>query len=184
MGIKIKYGHDMSAEEFNRLLTLDIKFFGNNILTDEGMALKRFLRFQDSIISVYSGDIPMGFICFFNVDRSIYQRALIGQELFDDNLDQSEVMPLTKEHENYILLFDLVVDDSYRNQGIAKLLIGLVGDYLKQKCVEGYEIGSIFGYSMTLKGHRILSSYGGKDIWSRGNITLIEIEKEVFIGTL
>lgn len=184
MVIKIKYGQEMSAEEFNTLLMLDIKCYGNRILTNHGMALKRFLRFQDSIISVYSGDTPVGFICFFNVDCSIYQRALIGRELFDDNLCESEVMPLTKEHENYILLFDLVVDDSYRNQGISKLLNGLTGDYLKRKCKEGYEIGSIFGYSITSKGHRILSSYGGRDIWSRGNITLIEIEKEVFIGTL
>jgi hypothetical protein len=184
MGIKIKYGRDMTTEEFNKLLALDIKFFGNNILTNEGMALKRFLKFKDCIISMYSGDTPMGFVCFFNVDYSIYQRALTGQELFDDNLCENEVMPMTKERENYILLFDLIVDDPYRNQGISKLLFGLMGDYLKQKCKEGYEIGSIFGYTMSSKGHRHSSFYGGRDIWTREDITFVEMEKEVFIGTL
>lgn len=184
MDIEIRYGRDMSAEEFNTLLALDKKVFGNNILTNEGMALKRFLRFKDSIISVYSGDTPIGFICFFNVDRSIYERALIGRELFDDNLCESEIIPLSKEHENYILLFDLVVDDSYRGQGISKLLNGLIGDYLKRKCKEGSEIGRIFGYAVTPKGHRILSSYEGRDIWTKGDVTFIEINKELFMGML
>jgi len=184
MSTKVKHGSDMSTEEFNTLLALDKKVFGNNILTNEGMALKRFLRFKDSIISVYSGDTPMGFVCFFNVDRSVYERALTGRELFDDNLCESEVIPLTKEHKNDILLFDLVVDDSYRNQGISKLLNGLIGDYLKRKCKEGYEIGRMFGYAVTPKGHRILSSYGGRDIWTRGDVTFIEINKELFMGTL
>lgn len=184
MDIRIKYGRDMTTEEFNTLLALDVKFFGNNILTNEGMAVKRFLKFKDCIISMYSGDSPMGFVCFFNVDYSIYQRALTGQEVFDDNLCEKEVLPMTKERRNYILLFDLIVDDPYRNQGISKLLFGLLGDYLKQKCKEGYEIGSIFGYTISLKGHRLSSFYGGRDIWRREDITLVEMEKEAFIGTL
>ena len=115
MDIRIKYGREMTTEEFNILLALDIKFFGNNVLTNEGMAEKRFLKFKDSIISMYSGDSLMGFVCFFNVDYSIYQRAFTGQEVFDDNLCENDVMPMTKESENYILLFDLIVDDPYRN---------------------------------------------------------------------
>ena len=69
--VAVKYGRDMREEEFNALLALDIKVYGEGIIAAEGLALKRFLKFKDGIVSVYSGGSPAGFACFYNVDRSV-----------------------------------------------------------------------------------------------------------------
>lgn len=184
MEIRIKYGHELSVEDFKSMLALDLKIFGNEILTNEGLALKRFLRFKDSIISAYLGNTLMGFICFYSVDPDIYRRGRSEQEYIDDNLCESEVKPLAKGTGNYILLFDHVIDEPFRSQGVSKLLLDSVRDYLKQKHDAGYAIESIFGYAITPKGFKILSSFGGDDIWTRDNITFMEINKEIFLRRL
>ena len=180
MDIAVKYGRDMKEEEFNALLALDIKVYGEGIIAAGGMALKRFLKFKDGIISAYSGGFPAGFICFYNVDRTVYERAAAG-EFIDDNLCDSEIRPFAKNRENNILLFDYVVDEPFRNRGLGKMLAGLAGDFLRQKNDKGYSISRIFGYAITEKGVRGLQSYGGRESWSRDGVAFFEVNKEAYM---
>lgn len=180
MEITIKYGQDLSAEAFHSILGLDLTVFGSDILTNEGMALKRFLKFKDSIIAAYSGNTLTGFICFYNVDSAVYKRALSGQYI-DDNLCESDVKPLTKGQGNHILLFDFVIDAPFRSQGISTLILDALRDFLKQKHQGGYAIEKIFGYAITPKGLSILSSFGGRELWTSDDITFLEINKEIFL---
>lgn len=184
MDIQIKYGQDLPVEAFNDILALDVTVFGNDILTNQGMALKRFLRFKDSIIAAYSGDTLIGFVCFFSVVPAVYQRAITEQAYIDDNLNEDEVKPLTKGAGNHILLFDFVIDEPFRNQGISKLILAFTRDYLKNKNNEGYVIDHIFGYAITPKGFRNLSSFGGRELWTRDTISFMEINKELFLRLL
>ena len=184
MEMTIKYGNELSVEEFNAILALDRKIFGNEILTNEGLALKRFLKCRDSIISAYSGDTLIGFIGFFNVAPTVYERGAFYQEYIDDNLSDSEIEPLKKGGENNILLFDHVIDEPFRHQGVSKLLLESTRNYLRKQHQEGYPINRIFGYAITPKGSRILSSFGGNDIWTRDGITFFEIDKEIFLRRL
>jgi len=184
MDIMIKYGQDLSVEALNSILALDLTVFGNDILTNEGMALKRFLKFKDSIIAAYSGNTLMGFICFYNVDPSIYQRALSQQEYFDDNLCASDVKPLAHRERNHILMFDLVIDEPFRNEGLSIMLLDAVRDYLKEKHQDGYAIDHVFGFAITPVGFKILSSFGGRKLWTRENISFLELNKELFLRLL
>lgn len=183
MDIQIKYGPSLSPEAFDSILALDRKAFGDDILTNQGMALKRFMKFKDSMIAAYSGDTLMGFICFFSVNPSVYERAASG-EYIDDNLSERDVKPLTKERGNDILLFDHVIDEPFRSHGISALLLDSVRDYLRQRHQEGYEIDRVFGYTITPKGYAILSSFGSRELWIRDTITFMEINKELFLRLL
>jgi len=178
MDIQIKYGYKLSVEEFNAILDLDRAIFGNDILTNEGMALKRFLKSRASIISTYSGDTLMGFIGFFNVIPAVYKRTVFKQEYIDDNLCDSEIRPLIKGKGNKILMFDLAVNESFRHQGVSKKLHNLTWDYLRKKHNDGYSIDHIFGYAITPEGFRSMLSYGGRELWTRENITLLKINKK------
>ncbi len=180
MEFAVRYGRDMREEEFNALLALDIKVYGEGIIEAEGLALKRFLKFKDGIVSAYSDGSPAGFACFYNVDRSVYERAAAG-EYIDDNLCDSEIRPFAKKRENHILLFDLVVDEPFRNYGLGKMLFGLAGDFLRQKNEEGFTVSRIFGYSITEKGFRVMQSYGGREIWNRDGVAFFEVNKEAFM---
>lgn len=181
MDIKIKYGQDLSVEALYSILDLDLKIFGNDILTHEGMALKRFLKFKNSIIAAYAGNTLMGFICFYNVAPSIYERAYSQQEYFDDNLCEADVNPMAKEEGNHILMFDLVIDEPFRNEGLAIMLIDAVRDFLKAKHQDGYAIDHVFGYAITPEGFQILSSFGGRKLWTREDISFLELNKELFL---
>ncbi|KNZ40928.1 GNAT family N-acetyltransferase [Acetobacterium bakii] len=181
MNIEIMYGRSLSVDAFNSILELDLKVFGKNILTNEGMALKRFLKFKDSIIAAYSDNTLMGFICFFNVNHVVYQRAIFEQEYIDDNLCERDIKSLSKWEGNHILLFDFVIDEPFRNQGISTLILDAIRDFLQQKNELGYNIEKIFGYAITPKGLKLLSSFGGREIWTRDGITLLEINKESFL---
>jgi len=184
MDIEIIYGRSLSEESFNAILELDLKVFGNDILTNEGMALKRFLKFKDSIIAAYSGNTLIGFICFFNVNLNVYQKAIFEHEYIDDNLCECDIKALSKGEGNHILLFDFVIDELFRNQGVSGLILDAIRHFLKQKNKNGYTIEKIFGYAISPKGYKILSSLGGREIWTRDDITFLEINKEPFLRLL
>ncbi|MDD3306979.1 MAG: GNAT family N-acetyltransferase [Acetobacterium sp.] len=182
MNITIKAGQELSVEDFEATLDLDRKIFGNEILTNQGMALKRFLKFKEGLIAAYTENTLMGFISFFGVAASVYQRALFEQEYIDDNLDVSEVLPLKKGSSNDILILDLAVDESFRHQGISKRLHETLWDYLRHKYNQGYLIERVFCFAITAEGCQSMKFLGARAIWSKDNITLFELGKEVFLG--
>ncbi|MBC3802897.1 hypothetical protein GH808_00375 [Acetobacterium fimetarium] len=181
MNIRIKYGCNMTVAEFQDILDLDIRIFGNEILTNEGMALKRFLKFRDGFIAAYAEDLLMGFLGFFNVTTAVYERGALKQEYIDDDLSDTEIRPLQKCAGNHILLFDHVVGESFRHQGVSKQLVESTRDFLSRKHQAGYPIARIFSYAITPNGNAILSSLGGREIWTRDDITFFEIDKEIFL---
>jgi len=61
------------------------------------------------------------------------------------------------------------------------LILDAIRGFLKQKNETGYIIEKIFGYAITPKGLKILSSFGGREIWTRDGITFLEINKETFL---
>ena len=184
MDIRIINGQELSAEEFKSILALDCKIFGNTILINEGMAEKRFLKFKDGIIAAYTEDTLMGFINFYSVDASVYLRAVFGQEYVDDDLSESEVMPLEKERGNQILILDLAVEEAFRHQGVSKQLHESLWAYLTKKHNQGYLIERVFCFAITTEGFNSMMFLGGRDVWTRDNITLFELDKEIFLGHL
>jgi GNAT superfamily N-acetyltransferase len=183
MDIIIKGGQELSVEDFEVTLDLDRKIFGNEIVTNQGMALKRFLKFKEGLIAAYTGNALMGFISFFGVAASVYERAVFEQEYIDDNLDESEVLPLEQGKTNNILILDLAVDESFRHHGISKQLHETLWDYLRQKHNQGYLIERVFCFAITAEGHQSMLFLGARAIWSKDEITLFELGKEVFMAT-
>ena len=184
MEITIKAGQELSVEAFGAILDLDCKIYGNEILTNQGMALKRFVKFPEGIIAAYEGDTLAGFISFFGVDESVYQRAVSNQEYIDDNLNENEVVPLEKGRGNYILILDLAVDEIFRHQGISKQLHDQLWDYLKQKQNQGFPIERVFCFAITNEGCKSMSNLGGQAIWTRNQTTLFELDQELVLGQL
>lgn len=184
MNMTIKSGQELTVEDFKSILALDLMIFGKDILTNKGMAEKRFLKFKEGIITAYAEEKLVGFISFFSVMPAVYQRALSQQEYIDDNLKDEEIKPLTKEEKNIILLFDHVIDPDYQGQGISRLLVESAREYLKQKNVEGYVIERIFAFAISVKGCQILLSLGGKTMWTKDNITCFELDCEIFLGLI
>ncbi|OFV70885.1 GNAT family N-acetyltransferase [Acetobacterium wieringae] len=184
MEITIKVGQELSIEAFQAILDLDCKIYGDDILTNQGMALKRFIKFPEGIIVAYSGEVLAGFISFFGVDESVYQRAVSNQEYIDDNLNENEVVPLEKGRGNYILILDLAVDEIFRHQGISKQLHDQLWDYLKQKQNQGFPIERVFCFAITNEGCKSMSNLGGQAIWTRNQTTLFELDQELVLGQL
>lgn len=184
MEISIKGGQELSVEDLNSILDLDCKIFGDEILTNQGMAVKRFLKFRDGIIAAYTGNMLMGFINFYGVADSVYEQAVFRQEYIDDNLDENDVLPLEKGRANKIMILDLAVDESFRHQGISKLLHERLWDYLRQKHHQGYLIERIFCFAITKEGCQSMLFFGGRAIWTRDNITFFELDKEVVLGRI
>lgn len=184
MEVILKQGERLSQQDFEAIIELDCKIFGDGIIVNEGMAEKRFLKFKDGLIAVFSGEMLIGFTCFFSVDSSIYQRAVNNQEYIDDNLNDTDVRPLEKGRSNDILLFDIVIEQAFRNQGVANLLVDSIRDYLKKKHEEGYPIGKIIAFAITSDGIKSMVSLGGKQIWSNDKVTLFEVSKEIFLRRL
>jgi predicted N-acetyltransferase YhbS len=184
MEITIKSGKMLSQKDFKAILELDCKVFGNSILISKDMAEKRFLKFKEGIIAAYTQNALMGFISFFNVDACVYERAAFKQEFIDDNLNESEVLPLEKGKGNNILILDLAVDPTFRHQGISKQLHDLLWEYLKNKHQQGYLIEKIFCFAITNEGFNSMRAFGGKEIWTKANITLFELDIEIILRQL
>ncbi|MBU4439020.1 MAG: GNAT family N-acetyltransferase [Firmicutes bacterium] len=181
MEIILKNGRDLSLADFDAVLALDCKIFGDSILINEGMAEKRFLKFKDGVIAAYTGNTLMGFISFFSVDASVYERALFKQEYIDDNLNESEVVPLEKGKANTILILDLAVDEAFRHLGVSKRLHESLWDYLRQKHNQDYLIEHVFCFAITTEGFNSMLFLGGRERCTRDDMTLFELDKEVFL---
>ena len=181
MDFWIKQGERLSQQDFGAIIDLDRRIFGEAIISNEGMAERRFLKFKDGLIGVFSGDVLIGFTCFFSVDSSIYQRAVYNREYIDDDLNDTDVIPLEKGRNNDILLFDIVVEQAFRRQGVSNLLVDSLRDYLKTKHKEGYTIGKIISFAITSDGVKNMVSLGGKLIWSNDKVTLFEVNKDIFL---
>lgn len=184
MDIVLKQGDELTLRDFEAILALDIKCFGEEILTEAGMAKKRFLKFREGFIAAYEQDVMAGFISFFSVAPSVYERAAERQEFIDDNLKVDEIRAFTKDAKHYILMFDHVVDEEHQNHGISKILIESVQDFLCRKNDEGYEITKIFGYAITKSGQGILSALGGSVLWERKKAAFLELDKAFFLRRL
>ncbi|WP_296558648.1 GNAT family N-acetyltransferase [uncultured Acetobacterium sp.] len=181
MDILIKQGERLSMQDFEAIMELDRKSFGDNIISNEGMAEKRFLKFKDGFIAAFADNVLIGFTCFFSVDSGIYQRAVDNQEYIDDNLNDTEVIPLEKGRDNDILLFDIVVEQAFQQQGVSNLLVNSIRDYLKKKNIEGCPIGKIIAFAITADGVNNMLYLGGKPIWSKDKVTLFELNNDIFL---
>lgn len=181
MDIRIINGQELSAEDFKSVLALDCKIFGNSILVNEGMAEKRFLKFKDGIIAAYTGNALMGFINFYSVDASVYERAVFEQAYIDDDLNENEVVPLKKGKANTILILDLAVDEAFRHLGVSKRLHKSLWEYLRQKHNQGFLIERVFCFAITTEGFNSMLFLGSRAHWTRDNITLFELDKEIFL---
>lgn len=184
MEITIKAGQQLSIEAFQAILDLDCKIYGDDILTNQGMAVKRFLKFPEGIIAAYDGDTLAGFISFLGVALPVYQRAVFDQEYIDDSLNEKDVVPLEKNRDNHILILDLAVDESYRHQGISKQLHDRLFAYLSEKQKQGFPIARLFCFAITAEGCKSMSNLGGRAIWTRNQTTLFELDKEIVLGQL
>lgn len=178
MNIIIKNGQELSDTDFEKTLALDRHVFGNEIITNDGMSLKRFLKFKEGLIAAYSPDNQlMGFINFFNVTQETYHRIFIKQEYIDDNLDVKDVISFKKQQANHILILDLVVDESFRNNGVSKQLHKSLWEHLRQKQQQNYQIENIFCFAITKGGHKIMTTLGSQAIWQKSGITLFKINQ-------
>ncbi len=181
MEIKIRYGSDMSEAEFCSLLELDKKSYGPEIITNEGMALQRFLKNKECVIAAYQAERLAGFICFLSVGKDVYERALFNKEYFDDNLSADNVCKFSLNSENYILLIDIVVDNEFQNLGLSRLLLEKTGQFLNNKDKEGFRIEQIFAYAVSEDGLKAAKACGGTVIWHRDNIHMFTVNKKRFM---
>lgn len=184
MGIRLKQGDDLSIEDFKAILELDLACFGEEIFTNKGMAEKRFLKFKDGVIGAFDNDRLIGFISFFCVIPAVYRRAVTQREFIDDNLMADEIKPLSTETDNYILLFDHVIEKAYQGKGTSRMLVDSARKFLSKKNEEGHNIAKIFSYAISPSGREILSSLGGTVIWEKEQIVLLELNKAIFLRHL
>ncbi|WKY47607.1 GNAT family N-acetyltransferase [Eubacteriaceae bacterium ES3] len=181
MDFLFKNGHDMPRDVFQQLLELDKITYGDQVISEDGLAYRRFEKFKDGIIAAFYKNELAGFICFYSVKGSVYNEAVNEQMIFDDNLLVADLKPLYKNDSNYILLLDMNISKPFRNKGIAKQLIQAVGAYLIQKEKVGCRIDKIFAYAYTEKGFIILENLGGSPVWDKEGIFLMDVDPKTFM---
>jgi hypothetical protein len=181
MDFMIKQGEELPIETFQEILDLDKITYGNQVITDEGLAYRRYKMFKDGIIAAFFNNELAGFFCFYSVKADVYEKAVTQRVLFDDNLQTADLKPLTLSNSNYILLLDMNIRKKFRAEGLARKLEQTAGNYLLQKEKEGFKIDKIFAYAYTEEGFKILKNLGGKMVWEIDGISLMELQPRAFM---
>ncbi|MGE4507810.1 MAG: hypothetical protein AB7D16_04185 [Eubacteriaceae bacterium] len=177
----IKQGEELSKEVFQEIIDLDKSTYGDQVITDEGLAGRRYEKFKDGIIAAFSNGELAGFFCFYSVKENIYHQSVNRQMIFDDNLQTADLKDLTLDKQNYILLLDMNIKKQFRSEGLAQKLEQTAGLYLIQKEKEGYQIDKVFAYAYTQEGLKILENLGGHPIWEKDGITLMDLQPKAFM---
>lgn len=56
MDFKIKQGESLSEEAIQEMIDLDRSAYGDQVITDEGLAYRRFEKFKDGLIAAFFED--------------------------------------------------------------------------------------------------------------------------------
>lgn len=177
----IKLGTELDENDFDELIDLDIRFYGNEIITDAGEAKKRFLANRDSIVAAYSEDVLVGFLCYLNVKSDIVKRVFEQDEYLDDNVPASSILPFSKEKKNDIFFLDIVVEERFRGTGVSRLLMDEWKKHLCSMALQGYAIGKFFGFVLTEGGMRLVNNIHGTIIRDDGEHILFTLCPDKFL---
>ncbi|WKY44649.1 hypothetical protein Q5O14_00720 [Eubacteriaceae bacterium ES2] len=181
MDFIIKQGQELPIEIFQEILDLDKSTYGDQVITNEGLAFRRYEKFKDGIIAAFFNHELAGFFCFYSVNANVYDQAVNRQLIFDDNLQVADLKPLTPNKPNYVLLLDMNIKKQFRSEGLARRLEQTAGNYLIQKENEGYKIDKIFAYAYTEEGFKILKNLGGHVVWEKEGMTLMDLLPAAFM---
>lgn len=165
MNIKCIFSKGKNDSFINDVLALDALSYPDYILGSFKSVSERYHKNTDSYILAYKDDSTLiGYICFFPVTDSIFEKMMTTSKMVDDDLTFDDVEVYRKNNKNNILIISIVISPEYRDGNTIKEISKSLADYIENKINEGYEISSFVGSTVSEDGFKVLSRWGFKKI--------------------
>ncbi|MEA5082563.1 MAG: GNAT family N-acetyltransferase [Lachnospiraceae bacterium] len=177
MEFTIKSGCGTSIEDFYKMVELDKKVFGEDVITNIGFAEGRYKKNSECFIAAYDGEEFAGGMMAFPITDSLASRMRSLQELIDDDISPEDVLPFAKEEGHNIFILDIVVDEKYRRTMLSVMIMNQFKEILKEKQKNGFNIKTILGFAVSKGGLMIAQRmFETKIIGSIEDVVLVEMK--------
>lgn len=177
MEFTIKSGFGTSIEDFYKMVELDKKVFGEDVITNMGYAEGRYNKNPQCFIAAYDGEEFAGGMMAFPITDSLAKRMYSLQELIDDDISPEDVLPFVKGEGHNIFILDIVVDEKYRRTMLSVKIMNHFKEILKEKEQEGFNIKTILGFAVSRGGLLIAQRmFETKIIGNIEDVVLVEMK--------
>jgi len=119
----------------------------------------RFNKNKESYILAYQGNLLVGYICFFPLKQSTYDKVINDKEMYDDNLTDEDIVSYDKKQNLNIFIISIAVRPEYQKREVGKTLTKEMFTFLDVKRKEGVKINNIVAEAVTVAGRTILNTF-------------------------
>ena len=85
----------------------------------------------------------MGYVCFFPLKKHFYNKVIVGNEMYDDNIKADDISAYVYDENLNIFMISIAVRPEYQKKQIGKSLVEQMFTFLDVKRKEGYKIENI-----------------------------------------
>lgn len=163
MGFRIETGITAKKGFIEEVYEIDKITYSPELCGQVENLYKRYNVCNDSFLLLYDGDILAGYMNFFPVGDSLHNEMIDRNDtrMRDDDISPEEIKDWSKNGDNDIFIISIALRPEYRksNSNSNDAVITLSNAFLellREKSENGYKIGSISGYAVSLGGVKFL----------------------------
>lgn len=151
---------ELFFEDFKQMEALEGKYYDQEYITPAEEAFKWYQYEPESIRVVCEGESIIGFCNMFPVREQIYE--LIEQGLFNDSLlSYQDIYRLNEKTEFiYVFLSCILVEESYRGEGVTQLLVREYWKYFNEWVKKGVKVVAVITDNVTAEGENFSKKIG------------------------
>lgn len=167
-----------SEETFlEKILDIDSQVYSEDMQGSMQSVGERYHKHPTSFLLVEDEGNIVGYICYFPICESLYQRMIVSDEPLDDNITADEIGDYSDK--THLFVISIVIIETYRDGNAIMLLLDEWKAKMKKKIEDGYGIESISGYTVSEDGKKFVNKMHFEKIGkNEGEYQLYTMKKE------
>lgn len=160
--IQVERSKDFDLKMIEDIYQLDQLVYSEHMAGSVEDDAKRYRKAPDAFILLKKKQKIIGYLCFFPVSDEFYQKMLDKDIMYDNNIGPDDIVHYEKGYLHHIFIISMVIDPTYKGQGLFRDVLVLFKESLIQHHLAGEYISDISGYAVSGPGEHILKSFGSK----------------------
>lgn len=175
--MKIKESNGSDDIFLEKVLDIDRQVYSEDMQGSLQSVGERYRKHPTSFLLLEDEDNIVGYLCYFPICDSLYQRMIFSHEPLDDNITANEIRDYSDK--THLFVISIVIMEAYRDGKAIVLLLDEWKTKIKKKIEEGYGVESISGYTVSEDGRKFVKRLRFEKIGkNEGEYQLYSMTKE------
>lgn len=153
-------GKDLEDDIIKEINDLNRQYLDHEYIWNDNYYQEIFNNNKDSLLIIKDKKKLVGYINYLVIDKDLYLEIKDSLKLKKE-FRLIDVLDF-KKNKNYLILNKIVIDKSYRDTKVIRLLSNGLRKELRRKNKSGFLISGLVSYGITHDGKKFLENYGFK----------------------